>query len=143
VLVAIPSGPVAAVTAAESALFEMVDSYDRAYESAATSQSLSVAQACVLGRLTEPRGMGSLAEELGCDASNITQIVARLETRGLVTRERDPADRRGRVITRTPSGDEVVARFEAAFEFARNAVGRLSRPEQDQLTALLRKALGG
>ena len=140
---AVPSGPVAPSTEAESALFDLVDSYDRAYETAATSQSLSVAQACVLGRLTAPRGMGSLAEELGCDASNITQIVARLETRGLVTREPDPADRRGRLIIRTPAGDEVTARFEEAFEFGRDAVRRLSRSEQDQLTALLRKALGG
>src|SRR3990170_2226741 len=106
---AVPSGPVAPSTEAESALFDLVDSYDRAYETAATSQSLSGAQACVLGRLTEPRGMGSLAEELGCDASNITQIVARLETRGLVTREPDPADGRGRVITRTAAGDELNA----------------------------------
>jgi len=139
---AVPSGPVAPSTEAESALFDLVDSYDRAYETAATSQSLSVAQACVLGRLTEPRGMGSLAEELGCDASNITQIVARLETRGLVTREPDPADRRGRLISRTAAGDEVNADFEGAFEFGREAVRRLSRSEQDQLTALLRKALG-
>jgi DNA-binding MarR family transcriptional regulator len=140
---AVPSGPVAPSTEAESALFDLVDSYDRAYEQAATSQSLSGAQACVLGRLTGPRGMGSLAEELGCDASNVTQIVARLETRGLVTRAPDPVDRRGRVITRTPAGDELNARFEEAFEFGRDAVRRLSRSEQDQLTTLLRKALGG
>ena len=140
---AVPSGPVAPSTEAESVLFDLVDSYDRAYEQAATSESLTGAQACVLGRLSEPRGMGSLAEELGCDASNVTQIVARLETRGLVTREPDPADRRGRVITRTPAGDEVNTRFEKAFAFGRDTVQRLSRAEQDQLTALLRRALGG
>ena len=139
---AVPSGPVAPSTEAESAFFDFVDAYDRAYESAAASRSLSVAQACVLGRLSEPRGMGSLAEELGCDASNITQIIARLETRNLVRRAPDPADRRGRVITRTPAGDEVNAEFEQAFEFARRAAHRLSRDEQDQLTTLLRKALG-
>lgn len=138
---AVPSGPVAPSTEAESALFDLVDSYDQAYERAATSQSLTGAQACVLGRLTEPRGMGALAEELGCDASNVTQIVARLESRGLVTREPDPLDRRARVIARTADGDAVTARFEDAFEFARAAVGRLSPSEQDQLTALVRKAL--
>jgi DNA-binding MarR family transcriptional regulator len=139
---AVPSGPVAPSTEAESVLFDLVDSYDRAYETAAASQSLSVAQACVLGRLSERRGMGSLAEELGCDASNITQIVARLESRGLITREPDPADRRGRLIARTADGDAVTTRFEEAFEFARAAVSRLSARERDQLTALLRKALG-
>lgn len=140
---AVPSGPVAPVTEAEAALFDLVDAYDRAYETAAASQSLSGAQACLLGRLNKPRGMGALAEELGCDASNVTQIVARLEARGLVVRQPDAVDRRGRVLTRTPAGDEVNARFEAAFEFSRSAVGHLNRDEQDQLTALLRKALGG
>ncbi len=140
---AVPSGPVAPATEAEAAFFDFVDAYDRAYESAAVSRSLTGAQACVLGRLSEPRGMGSLAEELGCDASNITQIVARLETRGLVSRAPDPADGRGRVITRTSAGDELNADFERSFEFARQATKRLSRSEQDQLTTLLRKALGG
>lgn len=140
---AVPTGPVAPRSEAESALFDFVDTYDRAYETAAASLSLTAAQACVLGRLEAPYGMGTLAHDLGCDASNITQIVARLEARGLVTREPDPADRRGRVITRTRDGGEVNARFEEAFEFARNAVQRLTRKEQDQLAALLRKALDG
>jgi DNA-binding MarR family transcriptional regulator len=85
--------------------------------------------------------MGALAEELGCDASNITQIVARLEALGLVTREPNPRDRRARLVARTPQGDEINYRFATAFTFARTAVGRLSPDEQDQLTALLRKAL--
>lgn len=68
--------------------------------------------------------------------------MARLETRGLVTREPDPADRRGRVITRTLAGEDLNERFEGAFDFGRDAVQRLSHSEQDQLTALLRKALG-
>lgn len=139
---ALPRGPVAASSEAEAALFDLVDVYDHAYETAAAQLSLSAAQACVLGRLDEPRGMGALAEELGCDASNITQIVARLETVGLVTREPNPHDGRARLVTRTRQGDELNRRFEETFTFARLAVGRLSPDEQDQLTALLRKALG-
>ncbi|MBO4141524.1 MarR family transcriptional regulator [Micromonospora tulbaghiae] len=139
---ALPSGPVTASSDAEAALFDLVDVYDRAYEAAAAELSLSPAQACVLGRLDERRGMGALAEELGCDASNITQIVARLEALGLVTREPNPRDRRARLVARTPRGDEIYHRFAAAFTFARSAVGRLTPQEQDQLTALLRKALG-
>ena len=84
-----------------------------------------------------PAGRGAIG-----DASNITQIVARLEALGLVTREPDPRDRRARLVARTPRGDEINRRFAAAFTFARTAVGRLSPDEQDQLTALLRKALG-
>lgn len=139
---ALPSGPVAASSEVESALFDLVDVYDRAYEAAAADLSLSPAQACVLGRLGEQRGMGALAEELGCDASNITQIVARLEALGLVTRGPHPQDGRARVVARTTHGHEVNRRFEEAFTFARAAVTRLTPDEQDQLTRLVRKALG-
>lgn len=139
---ALPNRPGATSSEAEAVLFDLVDVYDRAYEVAAADVSLSSAQACVLGRLDEHRGMGALAEELGCDASNITQIVARLEALGLVSREPDPHDRRARLVSRTPRGDEIARRFETAFAFARTAVGRLSSEEQRQLTTLLRKALG-
>lgn len=138
---ALPSGPTTTTSEAEAALFDLVDAYDRAYERAAAAVALSAAQACVLGRLTERRGMGTLAEELGCDASNITQIIGRLEALGLVRREPNPDDRRARLVARTPSGDERNRRFEEAFAFARTAMDRLSAEEQEQLTTLLRKAL--
>lgn len=122
-------------------LFDLVDQYDRAYETAAVGLSLSAAQACVLGRLQGPRGMGGLAKDLGCDASNITQIVGRLEALGLVMRQPDPHDGRARLVVRTSAGDAVSERFEDAFTFARAALSQLSRAEQDQLTSLIRKAL--
>lgn len=138
---ALPNGPVAASSEAEAALVELVDVYDRAYESAAAALSLTPAQACLLGRLDKEHGMGALAEELGCDASNITQIVARLEALGLVTREPNPEDRRARLVTRTPRGDATNRRFEETFAFARTAIRRLSPDEQDELTRLVRKVL--
>src|ERR671917_2331638 len=119
---AVPSGPVTASTDAERAMFDFVDAYDRAYETAATEHGLSVAQACVLGRIASPRGMRELADELGCDASNITQIIARLEARDLVRRHTHPADRRSRQIVRTADGRARYAQFEESFEFARSAV---------------------
>lgn len=123
-------------------MFDFVDAYDRAYEIAAAQHGLSVAQACVLGRISRPRGMRELADELGCDASNVTQIVTRLEARELVERHSHPDDRRSRQLTRTPSGDTVYAAFERSFEFARSASSNLSVEEQSQLATLLRKALG-
>jgi DNA-binding MarR family transcriptional regulator len=140
---AVPSGPVTASTDAERAMFDFVDAYDRAYASAATKHGLSVAQACVLGRLTDPHGMRELADELGCDASNVTQIIARLESRDLVRRHTNPHDRRHRQIVRTATGDALYADFEASFAFARAAIANLSDKEQNQLAILLRKALGG
>lgn len=139
----LPSRPSGAPSGIETVLYEFVDAYDRAYDAAAAAVDLSVAQACVLGSLNSSRGMGSLAEEFGCDASNITQIARRLEGLGLAVRELDPADRRARKIARTAAGDAVVQRFEEAFAYARAAAARLTDVEQAQLAALLRKAMGG
>ena len=138
----VPSGPVAASSDAERAMFDFVDAYDRAYEIAAEQHGMSVAQACVLGRVSRPRGMGELADELGCDASNITQIVTRLEARDLVERHAHPDDGRSRQLTRTSAGDTLNAAFEKSFEFARAAASQLNLEEQAQLAELLRKALG-
>lgn len=86
--------------------------------------------------------MRELAVELGCDASNITQIVTRLEARGVVERRPHPEDRRSRQLRRTPAGDTLNDHFEADFAFARAATARLDLDEQASLAALLRKALG-
>ncbi len=139
---AAPSGPVASSTEAEQAMFDFVDAYDRAYEVAAERHDMSVAQACVLGRISKPRGMRELADELGCDASNITQIVTRLEARELVERRANPNDGRSRQLTRTLAGDTLNSAFEQTFEFARAAMSNLSLDEQAQLAELLHKALG-
>lgn len=122
-------------------MFDFVDAYDRAYEIAAAKHDLSVAQACVLGRISKRRGMRDLADELGCDASNITQIITRLEARDLAERHANPEDRRSRQVSRTPVGDKLYAAFEQSFEFARAARSNLSVDEQNQLANLLRKAL--
>ncbi|MEV3984074.1 MarR family transcriptional regulator [Nonomuraea sp. NPDC049758] len=117
-------------------MFDFVD----AYETAALEHGLSVAQACVLGRQV---GMRELADELGCDASNITQIIRRLEARDLVRRQPHPDDRRSRQVVRPPGGTSLYAAFEQSFEFARSAAADLSAREQDQSATLLRKALNG
>ncbi|WP_435743219.1 MarR family winged helix-turn-helix transcriptional regulator [Microbacterium sp. PMB16] len=135
-------GTAALQSVAESAVAELVETYDRAFEEAAARVSLSVAQACMLSQLTELQGMSALAESAGCDASNVTRIVGRLEALGLVTREANPDDGRSRLVARTAQGDEVHRRFEVAFDFARVAVARLTAEEQDQLAGLLRKAAG-
>src|SRR5262245_49308832 len=51
-----------------------------------------------------PIPMGLVAETLACDASNVTGLVDRLESRGLVRRQPSPADRRLKVLVLTPTG---------------------------------------
>lgn len=139
---AVPNRPADTSSEAEAAIFDLVDGFDRAYQTAAAEVSLSAAQACVLSRLDEDRGMGFLAQELGCDASNITQIVRRLEALGLAARQPSPHDGRARMVARTAAGDRTTALFDQAFTFARAAVGRLTLKERAELTRMIRKALG-
>ena len=57
---------------------------------------------------TQGRTMRSLAEEWGCDASNATWIVDRLEKRGFAERQ-TPQDRRVKLVVLTPLGAETRA----------------------------------
>ncbi|MEA2704289.1 MAG: hypothetical protein QOD63_2234 [Actinomycetota bacterium] len=65
---------------------------------------LSPQQAKAFQALKQPLSMGELAEHLFCDASNVTGIVDRLESRGLVERKPDPNDRRVKRLVLTPQG---------------------------------------
>jgi len=58
--------------------------------------------------LVPARRPGALAKRLGVAPPNLTSVLDRLEDRGLVQRERDPTDRRARVVSLTPLGREVV-----------------------------------
>src|ERR1700704_279880 len=77
----------------------------------AAELELSPAQ-CHLLHLIEPGRpipMGQLAETLACDASNVTGLVDRLESRGLVRRRPSAGDRRVKVLDLTPSGSRLRA----------------------------------
>jgi MarR family transcriptional regulator for hemolysin len=94
-------------------------------EEALKSVGLSAAKYKVLSQIAkskEPVPLRLLAEEQQCVASNVTTLVDRLETDGLVRRVDDPADRRSKRAELTELGKEkaedgarVVAEVEAAF----------------------------
>ena len=58
----------------------------------------------------EPLTLSQLAERHCCGKSNVTQLVDRLESDGLVARESDPDDRRTIRATVTESGRTAYAR---------------------------------
>src|SRR5947208_10527304 len=74
--------------------------------SLAAELQLSPAQCHVLHLIEpgRPIPMGQLAETLACDASNVTGLVDRLESRGLVRRRASEADRRVKVLELTATG---------------------------------------
>lgn len=119
-------------------LWDFVYAYDAAYDRAARSVGLSAAQACLLKAVADgPCTMGHLATELLCDASNVTQLVTRLEGKGLVERRPGRVDRRSREVTITAAGLELSGRAQAAFAFPHERIGLLSRADQDRLSTML------
>ena len=57
----------------------------------------------------EPAGMASVAALLAMDRTTLTAALKPLQRRGLVTVMVDPTDRRGRRLTLTPAGRDLLA----------------------------------
>ena len=81
--------------------------------------------------------MGSVAEVLSCDASTLTGIADRLEERGLIQRETDPADRRVKLLALTATGREMVTSIDGPFTAEIPGYATLTVAERNDLTRLL------
>ena len=105
-------------------------------EEALKSVGLSAAKYKVLSQIAksnEPVPLRLLAEEQQCVASNVTTLVDRLESDGLVRRVDDPADRRSKRAELTELGKQkaeagarVVAEVETAFAESLGPTERLA-----------------
>jgi MarR family transcriptional regulator, organic hydroperoxide resistance regulator len=112
--------------------------------SLAAELSLSPAQCHVLHLIEpdRPIPMGQLAETLSCDASNVTGLVDRLETRGLIRRRPSDTDRRVKVLHLTPSGSRLRALLLDRMTSPPPAtLARLSAREQRELVRILSRLL--
>jgi DNA-binding MarR family transcriptional regulator len=99
---------------------------------------LTLTQLDAIKNLGEPCSQRELAEHLHFDASNVTDIVDRLEARGLVTRTVDPSDRRIRRVVPTAEGEAVRRKlFERAV--AEAPINSLTAAEMTKLRDLLAK----
>ncbi|HTE47046.1 MAG TPA: MarR family transcriptional regulator [Gemmatimonadaceae bacterium] len=87
------------------------------------------------------RTMHSLAEEWGCDASNATWIVNRLERLGLAERRADPDDGRVRLVVLTTEGAATKKAVLAEFHTPPGQLLRLERGELEALSATLLRLL--
>jgi DNA-binding MarR family transcriptional regulator len=81
-----------------------------------------------------------LGSALGIDRSTMVGLIDGLERRGLVVRERAPADRRSHALRLSPRGAELLGRLEDAARAHENDwAERLSAAERRQLIDLLRR----
>jgi DNA-binding MarR family transcriptional regulator len=109
--------------------------------SLAAEFELSPVQCHVL-RLIEPDQplpMGRLAETLSCDASNVTGLVDRLESRKLIERRPSTGDRRVKVLALTPTGVRLRALLQKRMAAPPDPFSRLSAAEQRLLVQLLER----
>ena len=106
----------------------------------AAELELSPAQCHVLHLIApgRPIPMGALAETLACDASNVTGLVDRLESRGLVARQPSPHDRRSHALHLSDSGHATLRRLTDRVRAHEREIARhLSADEQARLVDLL------
>jgi DNA-binding MarR family transcriptional regulator len=122
-------------------LFRVTEQTRHVFESAARRFELTPPQARALLELDSPTSMRAVAEALHCDASNITGIADRLEARGLVSRQIDPADRRIKALVLTPRGRRARTELEDAVRSS-PAMAGLTEAERLALRDLLGKIAG-
>lgn len=110
---------------------------------AMTAQGITMPRFEVLAQLArEPSGLTSreLARRLLVSAGNLTGIVARLESEGLVRREVIARDRRSHRIVLTPEGRRRASRLISRH---RRDIERVLRPVAPATQERLRSLLGG
>jgi MarR family transcriptional regulator, organic hydroperoxide resistance regulator len=116
-------------------LFDLLMAERARFPAIAAEFDLSPTQVHVL------RLLGRLAGGLGCDASNITGVVDRLEARGLVERRAGERDRRVKVLVVTERGLDLRRRLLVRMSEPPEPIQRLSPADQRALSAILRRAL--
>ena len=107
-------------------------------------EQLSPAQCHVLHLIEpdRPLPMGRLAETLSCDRSNVTGLVDRLESRGLIQRRTSASDRRVKVLQLTPAGSRLRAHLLKRMTGRSLPLSRLSVDQQRTLVAILEALVG-
>ncbi|MFJ1708149.1 MarR family winged helix-turn-helix transcriptional regulator [Kitasatospora sp. NPDC088346] len=115
--------------------------YFQDFALAAGRNGLNSSQAKALKAVQEPVPMRALAGRLGCDASNVTGIVDRLEALGLARRETAPGDRRVKIVAITPEGRTILDRIRDDMTRAHEAFASLDPDQRVALDGLCRQVL--
>ncbi len=102
---------------------------------------LSLSKLGVLTQLVDagsPLALSELAQRLSCVRSNMTQLVDRLESDGLVDRCDDPADRRSVLAAVTDLGRSRQQQGQRALQRVQQSlVSSLSAADRTTLTSML------
>ena len=89
-------------------------------------------------KIRRPANQRELAEAVGVREATLTHHLNAMDARGLVTRTRDPANRRFQVVTMTEAGEAAFLRLRsAAMAFNARLSAGLTGADLDTLAALL------
>lgn len=104
---------------------------------------LTPPQAYLLRRLQPdaPTAMSALASALGCDASNITGLVDRLEARGFIERRTDRQDRRVKMIAVTRAGAQFRQQLLERMLQPPSSLAALTETQKRTLRDILRQVV--
>lgn len=103
-------------------------------------QFVLLASTMWLGRNGQPPNQVQLAAQAGTEVKMTSDVVARLEAKGLIAREIDPNDSRAKVIRVTAAGAAAAQRAIVAVE---TADAEFFKPvDEAQLAGLLRQIAG-
>ena len=67
-------------------------------------------------KMGSARSQQQLADEIGIRGATLTHHLAAMEERGLVTRQREPGDRRNQVVRLTPRGEDLFDRMRSTAQ---------------------------
>ena len=118
----------------------------RAADAAMADGSLRPRHVIALTLLGErgPMTQHAVGAALSLDPSNVVGLLNELEERGLITRRRDPADRRRHIVTLSGAGiAELSASATRTTDIEDELLKALSPAERAQLRDLLVRAAGG
>ncbi len=114
------------------------------FERRLAEHGITVSQWCVLVLLyhRQAETISEVAAAFPIDQAAASRLVARLESKDLLVRTADPADRRSTRLALTPEGRRLTPELAAAADANDQAYfGALSRKEVAQYKALLAKLL--
>ncbi|MEV7431920.1 MarR family transcriptional regulator [Nocardioides sp. NPDC092400] len=114
-------------------------SMDAVYRSLLADVGLTYTQYLAMSALWEegPLTVGALASRLHLDPSTVSPLVLRLQSRGLLSRERDADDERRVTVVLTVAGEQMRADTAAVPRGVCDAIG-LPVDEQADLVAQLK-----
>ena len=110
------------------------------------SYDVTPVQFAILNALMDDPGEDqiTLAGRVAFDAATSGSVIGRLEAKGLIRREADPADRRRKLLWVTPEGQKIALLMKRSVSRVQSRLLEpLSDAERAQLGSLLGKLIAG